>query len=67
MSDGNEVIISGGSLKIEFKRDHFTESDNKFHHKGDHKTALVSLSINGGTPIMLDKKDVITIHYEVKP
>ncbi len=67
MPDGNDVVISGGSLAIDFPRDQFTESGNKFDHKGKDKTALISLSINGGTPITLNKKDVIKIHYEVKP
>lgn len=68
MPDPNaEVVISGGSLEIDFPRDQFTENGNKFNHKGHDKTTLVSLSINGGTPIPLNKKDVITIHYDVKP
>ncbi len=63
----SEVIISGGSLGINFPRGQFTENGNKFTHKGNDKTTLVSLTINSGTPITLDKKDVITIRYEVKP
>ncbi len=60
MPDPNtEVVISGGSLGIDFPRDQFTESGNKFNHKGNDKTTLVSLTINGGTPITLNRKDVI--------
>lgn len=64
MPDGSQVVITGGSLELDFSRDHFTENGNKFTHKD--KITLVSLSINGGAPITLNKRDVITIRYEVK-
>jgi len=62
MSNGNTIVIKGGSIKIKYQRSKFDKKGDEDHSKNANAT-LTSLTINNGTPITLTKNDEIVIKY----
>lgn len=54
------IVITGGSVKVKFKRSSFNHEGDDSHHP--HAT-LVSLVIDDGEPIPLKKNSRIKINY----
>jgi len=60
------IVISGGSVTIEFDESIFTPNGNGKHSNANKKIRRVEVSVNGGTPTNIDVpngKVTVTIHY----
>lgn len=60
------IIITGGSVTIEFDEDIFTPSGKGKRSNANKKIKKVVVAVNGGTPTTIDVpngKVVVEIHY----
>ncbi|HEX7314512.1 MAG TPA: hypothetical protein VF297_11355 [Pyrinomonadaceae bacterium] len=60
------IIITGGSVTIDFDEKIFTPNGNGKHSNANKKIRRVEISVNGGTPTNIEVpngKVTVTIHY----
>ena len=60
------IIITGGSVTIDFDETIFTPSGKNKHSNANKKISSVEVSVNGGTPTVINVpngKVTVTINY----
>ena len=60
------IIVTGGSVTIDFDQKIFTPNGNGKHSNANKKIKRVEVSVDGGTPTVIDVpngKVTVSIHY----